>query len=51
MRSRDRIEVTDVGDRYVLERMTATGATLGGEQSGHVVDLVRHTTGDGLATA
>ena len=45
------VEVTDVGDRYVLERLTATGATLGGEQSGHVVDLVHHTTGDGLATA
>jgi phosphoglucosamine mutase len=45
------VEVTDVGDRYVLERMLATGATLGGEQSGHVVDLVHHTTGDGLATA
>ena len=45
------VEVTDVGDRYVLERMLATGATLGGEQSGHVVDLDHHTTGDGLATA
>jgi phosphoglucosamine mutase len=45
------VEVTDVGDRYVLERMLATGTTLGGEQSGHVVDLVHHTTGDGLATA
>ncbi|HEX5196921.1 MAG TPA: hypothetical protein VFW26_06935, partial [Gaiellales bacterium] len=45
------VEVTDVGDRYVLERMLATGATLGGEQSGHVIDLVHHTTGDGLATA
>ena len=45
------VEVTDVGDRYVLERMLATGATLGGEQSGHVVDLAHHTTGDGLATA
>jgi phosphoglucosamine mutase len=45
------VEVTDVGDRYVLERMLATGVTLGGEQSGHVVDLVHHTTGDGLATA
>ena len=43
--------MTDVGDRYVLERMIETGATLGGEQSGHVVDLVHHTTGDGLATA
>jgi phosphoglucosamine mutase len=45
------VEVTDVGDRYVLERMLATEATLGGEQSGHVVDLVHHTTGDGIATA
>jgi phosphoglucosamine mutase len=45
------VEVTDVGDRYVLERMLATGATFGGEQSGHVVDLGHHTTGDGLATA
>ena len=45
------VEVTDVGDRYVLARMLQTGATLGGEQSGHVVDLAHHTTGDGLATA
>ncbi len=45
------VEVTDVGDRYVLERMMETGAVLGGEQSGHVVDLRNHTTGDGLATA
>jgi phosphoglucosamine mutase len=45
------VEVTDVGDRYVLAGMLATGATLGGEQSGHVVDLAHHTTGDGLATA
>jgi phosphoglucosamine mutase len=45
------VEVTDVGDRYVLERMLQIGATLGGEQSGHVVDLAHHTTGDGLATA
>ena len=45
------VEVTDVGDRYVLEGMLSTGATLGGEQSGHVVDLRHHTTGDGLATA
>jgi phosphoglucosamine mutase len=45
------VEVTDVGDRYVLERMLETGATLGGEQSGHVIDLEHHTTGDGLATA
>ena len=45
------VEVTDVGDRYVLERMLELGAVLGGEQSGHVVDLRNHTTGDGLATA
>jgi phosphoglucosamine mutase len=45
------VEVTEVGDRYVLERMLATGATLGGEQSGHVVNLEHHTTGDGVATA
>ncbi|HUZ83931.1 MAG TPA: hypothetical protein VMU66_04505 [Gaiellales bacterium] len=45
------VDVTDVGDRYVLQRMLEVGATLGGEQSGHVVDLVDHTTGDGLATA
>ena len=45
------VDVTDVGDRYVLAGMLATGATLGGEQSGHVVDLQHHTTGDGVATA
>ncbi len=45
------VEVTDVGDRYVLQRMLESGAVLGGEQSGHVVDLSRHSTGDGLATA
>jgi phosphoglucosamine mutase len=44
------VEVTDVGDRYVLARMLETGAELGGEQSGHVVDLRSHTTGDGIAT-
>jgi phosphoglucosamine mutase len=45
------VEVTDVGDRYVLAGMLATGAALGGEQSGHVIDLQHHTTGDGVATA
>jgi phosphoglucosamine mutase len=45
------VEVTEVGDRYVLARMLETGARLGGEQSGHVVDLQHHTTGDGIATA
>lgn len=40
-----------VGDRYVLERMRAGGYTLGGEQSGHVVDFRHNTTGDGPRTA
>lgn len=46
-----RLERTRVGDRYVLERMREIGATLGGEQSGHVVFLDHTTTGDGLVTA
>jgi phosphoglucosamine mutase len=42
----------DVGDKYVLEQMLATGATLGGEQSGHILFLdTDSTTGDGLLTA
>jgi phosphoglucosamine mutase len=40
-----------VGDRYVLERMREGGYTLGGEQSGHVIDFRRNTTGDGPMTA
>jgi phosphoglucosamine mutase len=42
---------TKVGDRYVLEQMRSSGATLGGEQSGHVIFLEHNTTGDGLITA
>jgi len=42
---------TAVGDRYVLERMRAGGFILGGEQSGHIIDLRRNTTGDGPMTA
>jgi phosphoglucosamine mutase len=42
---------TAVGDRYVLERMREGGFVLGGEQSGHIIDLRRNTTGDGLMTA
>ena len=40
-----------VGDRYVLERMREGGYALGGEQSGHIIDLRRNTTGDGPMTA
>ncbi len=42
------IEQTKVGDRYVLERMKQIGASLGGEQSGHIIFLDESTTGDGL---
>lgn len=40
-----------VGDKYVLERMIEHDGVLGGEQSGHVIDLLHHTTGDGILTA
>ena len=40
-----------VGDKYVLEQMLATGASLGGEQSGHIIFSGRSTTGDGILTA
>jgi phosphoglucosamine mutase len=46
-----RLERVRVGDRYVLERMREIGATLGGEQSGHIVFLDHTTTGDGLVTS
>lgn len=42
---------TQVGDRYVLEKMEETGALLGGEQSGHIIYLPHNSTGDGLLTA
>ena len=45
------IEQTKVGDRYVLERMREIGASLGGEQSGHIIFLKENTTGDGLLSA
>jgi phosphoglucosamine mutase len=40
-----------VGDRYVLELMHERGWTLGGENSGHIICLDRHTTGDGIVAA
>ena len=40
-----------VGDKYVLEEMRSSGASLGGEQSGHILFPARATTGDGLLTA
>jgi phosphoglucosamine mutase len=46
-----RVVTTDVGDRYVLEALRQTGGLLGGEQSGHIIYLRDHVTGDGLAAA
>jgi phosphoglucosamine mutase len=46
-----RLARTAVGDKYVLEEMLRSGATLGGEQSGHVILADYSTTGDGMLTA
>ena len=43
-----RVVATDVGDRYVLEALRREGMRLGGEQSGHLIWLEDHVTGDGL---
>ncbi len=40
-----------VGDRYVMEQMLTSGASIGGEDSGHIIFLDAHTTGDGLLAA
>jgi phosphoglucosamine mutase len=46
-----RVLTTPVGDRYVLEALGREGGALGGEQSGHLIWLEGHVTGDGLAAA
>jgi len=45
------LERAPVGDRYVLERMNAKGWQLGGENSGHLLCLDKHTTGDAIIAA
>jgi phosphoglucosamine mutase len=45
------VRETPVGDRYVLEEMRANDLTLGGEQSGHIIDRDFSTTGDGVLSA
>ena len=44
------LAITDVGDRYVLEQMIKTNAIIGGEDSGHMIFLDHHTSGDGIFT-
>jgi phosphoglucosamine mutase len=45
------VAVTNVGDRYVLEQLRERGWTLGGEQSGHIIEMGFNRTGDGVASA
>jgi phosphoglucosamine mutase len=44
-------DASQVGDRYVVELMLQRGAVLGGEESGHLIFLNHHTTGDGIISA
>jgi phosphoglucosamine mutase len=45
------VAITNVGDRYVLEELRERGWMLGGEQSGHIIDMGFNRTGDGIASA
>jgi phosphoglucosamine mutase len=45
------VEATKVGDRYVLEALRERGWVLGGEQSGHIIDMGFNRSGDGIASA
>ena len=45
------LEITEVGDRYVLDKMLEEGAVFGGEQSGHIIFLNHATTGDGILSS
>ncbi len=45
------VAVTNVGDRYVLSELRARGWMLGGEQSGHIIEMGFNRTGDGIASA
>jgi phosphoglucosamine mutase len=45
------VVVTDVGDRYVIDKMREKGYNIGGEQSGHIIFMDYVTTGDGIITA
>lgn len=45
------VDVTGVGDRYVLEKMRETGCVIGGEQSGHIIFAEHTTTGDGILSS
>jgi phosphoglucosamine mutase len=46
-----RYHAAKIGDRYVLEDMLRLGGVIGGEDSGHMIFLDHHTTGDGILTA
>ncbi|HEY6188719.1 MAG TPA: phosphoglucosamine mutase [Pyrinomonadaceae bacterium] len=46
-----RLQRTDVGDKYVLEELLRTGASIGGEQSGHIIFPRQSLAGDGITTA